>query len=77
MARSIWKAKNADIVGIGMGLGMQNWTDAVQARPAPEKVARLQASHGFSACCERWGFIPPATLAKMVTQGKRLLRDQA
>lgn len=73
---SDWKKKNADMIGIGMGLGMTTWTDAVQARPTPEKVAQLQMSHGLDACIARWGYIPRATLEKMVSKGKRLLRAQ-
>ncbi len=64
--------KWASIKGLGPGHGM-SWHEAAYVRPSPAKVAQLEMTHGFAACCERWGYIPEDSLRKMASEGKREL----
>ncbi len=54
-----------------------DWTLAVHVTPTPEKVAKIAASHGYLAACERWGWLGPRTISNMIREGKRRLRHSA
>ena len=45
--------------------GEREWGDVIYRRPAPDEIRRLEASHGWEACCERWSYLTPRTLASI------------
>lgn len=48
-----------------------DWNRDVQPRPAAIAVARLHATHGLVACCERWPSLHPRTISSLARAGKR------
>lgn len=52
--------------------------DAIKlCAPSDIAVAKLAESHGFQACVERWGYISPKVLQKMLFDGRQQLRKSA
>lgn len=60
----------------GIGAGTFDWNLAVYERPAPERVAALEQSHGFHACIDRWGFLSEDMLRKLASKGRRMRRQR-
>jgi hypothetical protein len=69
----ISKRALAEMRGIGVGRGIERWTEGIMRRPTPATVANLCETHGYDACRERWWYIDKRTLSAMLSKGRREL----